>query len=57
MRLVKNALKQTIITMEKKELYVAPAVRYCDVRFEGNLLTSATGTIDDWTTDEDEIDF
>ncbi len=57
MRLVKIALKQIIITMEKKELYVAPAVRYCDVRFEGNLLTSATGTIDDWTADEDEIDF
>ena len=43
--------------MEKKELYVAPAVRYVDVRLEGSFLTSATGTIDDWTQDDDEIDF
>lgn len=43
--------------MEKKELYVAPTVRYCDVRFEGNLLTSANGKIDDWIQDDDEIDF
>lgn len=43
--------------MEKKELYVAPTVRYCDVRLEGNLLASANGPIDDWTYDDDEIDF
>ena len=43
--------------MEKKELYVAPAVRFVDLRFEANFLTSATGTIDDWTQDDDEINF
>lgn len=43
--------------MEKKELYVAPAVRFVDLRFEVNFLLSATGTIDDWTQDDDEIDF
>ena len=46
-----------LIIMEKKELYVAPAVRFCEVRFEGNLLTSAKGPIDDWTHDDDEVDF
>ena len=43
--------------MEKKELYSAPAVRFVDLRFEGNFLTSATGIIDDWTEDDDEINF
>lgn len=43
--------------MEKKELYSAPAVRFVDVRFEGSFLTSATGTIGDWTEDGDDIDF
>jgi hypothetical protein len=43
--------------MEKKELYSAPAVRFVDLRFEGSFLTSATGTIDDWTEDDDEINF
>lgn len=43
--------------MEKKELYVTPAVRFLDLRFEGNFLVSATGTIDDWTEDDDDINF
>lgn len=43
--------------MEKKELYVAPTVRYCEVRFEGNLMTSANGPIDDWSYDDDEVNF
>ena len=43
--------------MEKKELYVTPAVRFLDLRFEGTFLVSATGTIDDWTEDDDDINF
>ena len=43
--------------MEKKNLYTAPAVRFLDIRYEGSFMLSATGTIDDWTQDEDEIDF
>lgn len=43
--------------MEKKELYVTPAVRFMDVRYEENFMVSATGSIDDWTQDDDEIDF
>ena len=43
--------------MEKKDLYTAPAVRFLDIRYEGSFMMSATGIIDDWTQDEDEIDF
>lgn len=43
--------------MEKKLLYLTPAVRFVDVRYEENFMTSATGTIDDWSQDDDEIDF
>ena len=41
--------------MEKKDLYTAPAVRYLDVRYEGSFMNSYTGSIDDWTEDDDEI--
>lgn len=43
--------------MEKKQLYTAPAVREFAVRYEGSFMLSATGTIDDWTEDDDQIDF
>lgn len=43
--------------MEKKNLYTAPAVRFLDVRYEGSFMVSATGTIDDWIEDDDDINF
>jgi len=43
--------------MEKKELYQIPAVRFVEIRYEGSFMLSATGSIDDWNQDDDEIDF
>ena len=41
--------------MEKKELYVAPAVRFVDVRYECNFMASFTGSgsIDDSGEEDD----
>jgi hypothetical protein len=44
--------------MEKKLLYVAPAVRELAVRFDAGFLQSTTtGPIDPWTGDDDPINF
>ena len=43
--------------MEKKLLYTAPAVRELDIRFDASFLQSATGPIDPWIEDDDEINF
>lgn len=40
--------------MEKKELYVTPAVRFVDLRFECNFLTSYTGGGIDYSDEEDD---
>ena len=40
--------------MEKKELYVTPAVRFMDVRFECNFLTSFNGGSIDDSGEEDD---
>ena len=43
--------------MEQKSLYTAPAVRFLAVRYENSFMQSAVGNIDDWTQDDDEVDF
>lgn len=44
--------------MEKKELYLAPAVRFVNLLFDGSFLQSnAVGNISDWKEDEDPIQF
>ena len=40
--------------MENKELYVTPAVRFMDVRFECSFLTSFTGGGIDDSGEEDD---
>ena len=49
-----NRRQNNCIIMEKKELYVAPAVRFMDVRFECNFLTSFTGGGIDDSGEEDD---
>ena len=46
--------KNNCIIMEKKDLYVAPAVRFMDVRFECNFLTSFNGGGIDDSGEEDD---
>ena len=43
--------------MEKKSLYVAPAMRESAVFYDACFLRSTTGRIDDWYEDEDSLDF
>ena len=44
--------------MEKKQTYVAPAVRAWTVRFDVSFLqTTTTGPIGDWGDDDDPINF
>jgi len=43
--------------MEKKQTYVAPAVRTWTVRFDVSFLQTTTGPIGDWGDDDDPIDF
>ena len=43
--------------MEKKCLYTAPAVRFLAMQYEVNFMLSAGGSIDDWSEDDDEINF
>ena len=47
-----------IIFMEKKRAYEAPEVQMLDIHFENTIMQqSATGNIDDWEYDDDELDF
>lgn len=58
MRIIVNALIDNIlhITMEKKQLYLAPAMRIFGIRTENNFLTSidsgviTPGQEEDWGT-------
>ena len=43
--------------MEKKQSYLAPAVREWAVRFDASFLQSASGPIGDWDDDDDPINF
>lgn len=43
--------------MEKKSVYVAPAMRESVVFYDTGFLRSTTGHIDDWIEDEDSLDF
>ena len=46
-----------IFVMKQKELYLAPAVRFVNLLFDGSFMQSATGPIEDWKEDEDPINF
>ena len=43
--------------MEKKSVYVAPAMRESAVFYDAGFLRSTNGRIDDWIEDEDTLDF
>lgn len=43
--------------MEKKSVYVAPAMRESAVFYDAGFLRSAAGRIEDWVEDEDSLDF
>ncbi len=45
--------------MEKKEIYLAPAVRFVDLSLDGSFLQTGVtaGPIQDWNEDGDPINF
>ena len=44
--------------MKQKELYLAPAVRFVNLLFDGSFMQSTTaGPITDWQDDNDPINF
>lgn len=44
--------------MEKKEFYLAPAVRFVNILSDGSFMQSTTvGPIGDWVEDDDPINF
>ena len=55
----KYANEITILIMEKKEIYLAPAVRFVDLSLDGSFLQTGVtaGPIQDWNEDGDPINF